>query len=154
MQSELLLSQNTVFQAIFDIGLAVTLVILSLLWQNTPMPRWLSILITALLGLALGLVYGWKIDPVQYTDITPDVLRSDFRTDYVLMVAEAYRAEQDPALAAQRLAVLGSELPALIAGEADDYARQSGYPAGDLTLLQELTVALQTWQPIPGTSLP
>jgi hypothetical protein len=70
------------------------------------------------------------------------------------MVAEAYQAEQDPAFAAQRLAVLGSEAPALLAAQADDYARQSGYPADDLTLLQELAVALETWQPIPGTSLP
>lgn len=118
------------------------------------MPRWIPIFIAALLGLALGLVYGWRIAPVQYTDITPDVLRIDYRTDYVLMVAEAYRTEQDPELAAERLAVFGSEPPALIAGEAYDYARQSGYPAEDLTLIQELTVALQAWQPIPGTSLP
>jgi hypothetical protein len=118
------------------------------------MPRWIPILIAALLGLALGLFYGWKIDPVQYTDITPDVLRVDFRTDYVLMVAEAFRAEQDPAHAAQRLAVLGSVPPALITGEAYDYARQAGYPADDLTAIQELAVALQTWQPIPGTSVP
>lgn len=118
------------------------------------MPRWIPILLAALLGIALGLVYGWRIEPVQYTDITPDVLRIDYRTDYVLVVAEAYRAEEDSALAAQRLAVFGSEQPALIAGEAYDYARQSAYPAEDLTLLQELTVALQAWQPTPGTSLP
>ncbi len=118
------------------------------------MPRWIPILFAALIGLALGLVYGWRINPVQYTDITPDVLRIDYRTDYVLMVAEAYHAEEDPALAAQRLAVFGSEPPALIAGEAYDYARQSTYPAEDLTLIQELTVALQAWQPVPGTSLP
>ena len=118
------------------------------------MPRWLPILIAAILGLTLGLVYGWVIDPVQYTDITPDALRIDYRTDYVLMIAEAYQAEQDPALAARRLAVLGSDPPALIAGEAYNFARQSAYPADDLALIQELAVALQTWQPIPGTSLP
>jgi len=118
------------------------------------MPRWFPILIAAILGIALGLVYGWVIDPVQYTDITPDALRIDYQTDYVLMVSEAYQAEQEPALAAQRLAVLGSEPPALIAAEAYNFAQQSIYPADDLALIQELAVALQTWQPIPGTSLP
>lgn len=118
------------------------------------MPRWIPVLIAVLSGLALGLLYGWKINPVQYTDITPDVLRIDYRTDYVLMVAEAYQAEEEPGLAAQRLAVLGSDPPARIAGEAYEYARQSGYPAEDLTALQQLSVALGTWQPIPGTSLP
>ena len=118
------------------------------------MPRWFITLIALALGIALGLVYGWVIAPVQYTDVTPDALRIDYRTDYVLMVAEAYRAEQNPALAAQRLAVLGSKPPALITSEAEDYARQTGYSGDDLTLIQELSVALQTWQPIPGTSLP
>ena len=130
------------------------LVILFRVWQNNRMSRWLSILIALALGIALGLVYGWMIDPVQYTDITSEALRIDYRTDYVLMVAEAYQAEQDPALAARRLAVLGSEPPAAIAGEAEDFARQAAYSADDLTLIQDLTVALQTWQPIPGTSLP
>ena len=118
------------------------------------MPRWLPILIAAILGLTLGLVYGWVINPVQYTDITPDALRIDYRTDYVLMAAEAYHGEQDPALAARRLGLLGSEPPAVIAREAEDFARQAAYPSDDLTLIQDLTVALQTWQPISGTSLP
>jgi len=137
-----------------QIPLNGALVILYRMWQNTAMPRWFPIFIAAALGLALGLIYGWAINPVQYTDITPDALRIDYRTDYVLMVAEAYQAEQDPALAAQRLAVLGSDPPSIIAGEAYRYAQQSAYPADDLTLIQELEVALQTWQPIPGTSLP
>lgn len=118
------------------------------------MSRWLLVFIIVLLGLVLGLFYGWRIDPVQYTDITPNDLRIDFQTDYVLMVAEAYGTEGDPALAAQRLAVLGSEPPALIAADAYDYATQSVYPAEDLSLIQDLEVALQAWQPIPGTSLP
>jgi hypothetical protein len=94
------------------------------------------------------------INPVQYTDITPDALRIDYRTDYVLMVAEAYHTERDPALAARRLAVLGSEPPAVIVRDAEDFARQAAYPSDDLTLIQDLTVALQTWQPILGTKLP
>lgn len=132
----------------------VALVIPCLLWQNTVMPRWLLILIAVLLGIALGLVYGWAINPVQYTDITPDALRIDYRADYVLMVAEAYQLEEDPELAARRLAVLGSAPPALIAGEAYAYAQGAAYPSEDLALIQELSVALETWQPIPGTSLP
>jgi hypothetical protein len=118
------------------------------------MPRWLFASISAVLGIALGLAYGWFVDPVQYTDITPDALRLDYQGDYTLMVAEAYRVEQDPAAAARRLAVLGSDPPARIASDAYEYARQAGYPADDLTLMQGLAIALQTWQPAPGASLP
>jgi len=118
------------------------------------MPRWILTLIFVILGIALGLVYGWVIAPVQYTDITPDGLRIDYRTDYVLMVAEAYRSEQDLALAARRLAVLGSQPPAQITEDAYNYAHQAGYEASDLETIQELTVALDTWQPVPGTAIP
>ena len=81
--------------------MVMALVILPWLWQNTHMSRWFVTLIALALGITLGLVYGWVINPVQYTDVTPDALRIDYRTDYVLMVAEAYRAEQDPALAGE-----------------------------------------------------
>jgi len=118
------------------------------------MPRWMLILIAAILGIALGLAYGWVVNPVQYTDITPGALRFDYQSDYALMVAEAYRSEQDPAAAARRLAVLGSDAPALIAERAYDYARESGYPADDLNAMQKLAVALQTWQPALGTNPP
>jgi hypothetical protein len=118
------------------------------------MSRWILILLSLLLGIALGLVYGWVIAPVQYTDITPDGLRIDYRTDYVLMAAEAYRSEQDPALAARRLALLGSEPPVIIAEGAYEYARQAGYGEADLAAIQELAIALETWQPIPVTSSP
>jgi hypothetical protein len=119
------------------------------------MPRWIFTFIAFALGITLGLVYGWVINPVQYTDVTPGALRVDYQTDYVLMVAEAYHVELDPALAARRLALLGSEPPTIIANQAYEFARQTGgYPSDDLTLIQELSVAMQTWQPIPGTSLP
>ncbi len=118
------------------------------------MPRWIPISLAVVVGIALGLVYGWFIEPVQYTDLTPGALRFDYQSDYVLMAAEAYRLEQDPAAAARRLAVLGSDPPAVIAERAYDYARQAGYPPDDLTLMQGLTIALQTWQPAPGTNLP
>lgn len=130
------------------------LVILACLWQNTSMRRWIPVSLAFVVGVALGLVYGWFIDPVQYTDLTPEVLRFDYQSDYVLMAAEAYRMEQDPAAAARRLAVLGSEPPAWIAKQAYEYARQAGYPPDDLTLMQGLLVALQTWQPLPATTVP
>ncbi len=41
------------------------------------------------LGVWLGLWYGWRVSPVRYVSTTPDLLRQDYRDDYVLMVAEA-----------------------------------------------------------------
>lgn len=111
------------------------------------MPRWLRFLLVLVIGIVLGLVYGWVISPVQYIDTTPDTLRADYRADYVLMVAEAYRTGQNPGLAAQRLAILGSLPPGEITSQALDTARQFHYSESDIILIQKLTTAMQAYQP-------
>ena len=125
--------------------MSATLSILTGLWQNILMQRWIPFTIALIIGIALGLAYGWVISPVTYTDITPELLRADFRTDYVLMVAEAYRSEQDPEIATRKLAILGSEQPAVIAAQAYDYGHKNAYNADDLALIQELAVALKAF---------
>jgi hypothetical protein len=132
----------------------VTLAIMPCLWQNNSMPRWFPVILALILGIGSGLFYGWVVNPVQFTDITPEALRLDYKTDYVLMVAEAFQAEQDQDMAARRLAILGSKSPAILANEALTYAGQAGYPDTDLASLQELVLAMQAWGPIPGTKFP
>ncbi len=112
------------------------------------MRRWLIPLIAGLLGIAGGVFYGWVINPVKFVDTTPASLRADFRTDYVLMVAESYHTDQDEALAGRRLAVLGAESPVMISLAALEKAQQTGYAPDDISLMQELTRALQASQPV------
>jgi hypothetical protein len=118
------------------------------------MQRWLPWIVSIVIGIALGLVYGWVIDPVEFVDTTPDTLRADYRVDYVLMVAEAYQVEQDPALAARRLAVLSSRAPGDVTSEAAGLARQYGFTEADIELIQKLTTAMQAWQPNPDGVAP
>jgi hypothetical protein len=106
------------------------------------------ILFALLLGVSAGLAYGWFIDPVDFYDLTPDTLRADYKTDYVLMTAEAYRVEQDAGIAARRLAIFGVQSPSAIATEALVYARANGFPESDIAILQELVTALQAWSGI------
>ncbi len=110
--------------------------------------RWIFIVLALLAGIGLGLAYGWVIEPVDYFDLTPDTLRPDYKADYVLMVAEAYKTEQDPGLAALRLAVFGSHSPSDIAASGLAYARTEGLPDEDIVLIQELVTALQAWSGI------
>jgi hypothetical protein len=110
--------------------------------------RWVFVVLALLAGVGLGLAYGWLVDPVDYFDLTPDTLKADYKADYVLMVAEAYRADQDPGLAARRLAVFGSQSPSAIASNGLAYARTSGYSDADVVLIQELVTALQAWSGI------
>ena len=119
------------------------------------MPRWIWFLIALALGIAAGLYYGWVSNPVSYVDTTPDSLRPDYRTDFVLMVAEAFRASQDPASAARQLAILGSQPPAATVQQALVYAHTYNFSPDDIELIQKLAFAMQTWQqPTPGGSAP
>jgi hypothetical protein len=108
--------------------------------------RWAFFFFSILAGLGLGLLYGWVISPVEYVDTSPDSLRADYRSDYVLMVAEIYQSEQDPALAMRRLALLGSAMPPYeIVSQALQFAQSNQYAPQDILLFQNLAVALQLY---------
>jgi len=108
---------------------------------------WIKIAIALVVGIAIGIVYGWVIAPVEYIDVTPDILRADYRADYVLMVAEAHQSEQNSAVSARRLAVLGSEAPDKIVASTLEYAANNGFTQDEIILLQGLLTAMQTYQP-------
>ncbi len=106
--------------------------------------RILLFFLMIILGLGLGLLYGWVFNPVKYKDTTPPMLRSDYKADYVLMVAEIFQADQNLEQASRRLASLGSLPPAQIVASAINTAQKLGYASHDLDLLGKLALALQT----------
>lgn len=109
--------------------------------------RWTLFLIVIAIGAAAGMIYGWFINPVEYVDTTPVSLRQDYKTDYVLMVAEAYQAEGRLGTAARRLALLGDASPVEIVNGAISFASEIGYSEFDLALMRKLAADLQTWNP-------
>ena len=109
--------------------------------------NWIKIIIAMIVGIALGLVYGWVINPTEYTDVTPNILREDYRADYVLMVAEAHQSEQDSETTARRLAILGSESPVQIVASTLEFAIKNNFTQNEINLLQGLLTAMQTYQP-------
>ncbi|GAP13425.1 hypothetical protein LARV_01179 [Longilinea arvoryzae] len=104
--------------------------------------RILWFLISILVGMALGLLYGWVINPGVEIQAPASTLRADYRTDTVLMVAEIYASRQDTALAADQLKLLGEETPLLIVQQAILTAQDLNYPAADITNLANLAQGL------------
>jgi hypothetical protein len=103
------------------------------------------------LGLIVGLIYGWIINPIKYENTSPEMLRADYKADYALMVAEIYHSDQNLGQAAQRLALLSSQPPIRIMADALVTAKSLGYAASDLERMTELSQALQvTATPSPG----
>jgi hypothetical protein len=97
-----------------------------------------------ILGATVGLTYGWLIQPVEYVDTAPSSLREDYRTDYVLMVAEAYSQERDIDLALRRIAALGPQPPLQIVHQALTFAMQHDFHPSDVQRLNRLGVDIES----------
>lgn len=115
------------------------------------MARWTRFILVLIIGIAGGLFYGWVLNPVKYVDTTPDTLRIDYQTDYVLMVAETYQGDKDLDLAVRRLAILGKP-PAEVTIQAILFGEQNGYTDNDLRLMRGLSEDLQLLAPEIETS--
>ena len=107
------------------------------------MARWTRFLIAILVGIGLGLIYGWLISPVKYVNTTPDTLDLQYKTDYVLMVAEVYNADKNLETAVRRLGSLGNLPPSEVVHQAIVFAQKVGYADADLALMQNLLNAAQ-----------
>lgn len=65
-------------------------------------------ILALIVGLAIGLIWGWFIQPVTFTDASPQVLRTDLQEDYMRMTIDSFRVNRDPNLASQRWDDLGT----------------------------------------------
>ena len=118
------------------------------------MTRWFFFLLSIAIGAAAGLYYGWVVNPVKYLDASPGSLRSDYKADFVLMIAEAYRTDGNPELAVQHLALLNDASPAENVALATVFAVKAGYGEADLALMQNLADALHSASPTMELSDP
>lgn len=88
------------------------------------------------IGAALGVLYAWVLQPVQYTNTTPASLRADFKDNYRALIASAYMADGDLVRARARLDLLKDQdvyqvlavqaQQSLAAGKAPQEARALG----------------------------
>ena len=62
-------------------------------------------------GLLLGLLWGWGIAPVKWTNVPPSQLGTNYQEDYMRMTLESFRLNSEPNFAVQRWQSLGSAAP-------------------------------------------
>ncbi len=108
-------------------------------------------LITIAIGVAGGIAYGWLANPVKYTDTPLNSMREDYKTDYVLMVAEAYQNENDMTVAVRDLQLLQDE-PVRLVQQAIITGQELGYGVRDIEVLGILLQDLQTLTPAGGAT--
>lgn len=105
--------------------------------------RFLFFIIAILIGIVVGVVYGWVINPVKYEDTGPHSLRIDYKTDYILMVAELYQSENDIYASIERLVFLGDDPLIEMLNQAILFAGQNNYDAKDIELMWNLLEAVK-----------
>ncbi len=94
------------------------------------------------LGLALGLVYAWLIDPVELYNTTPALLRSDYQHEWIRMAALGYVVDGDEERALRRLEGIDrQEVDTALAAMIEVYAAQ-GRPAETMRALSSLAQRL------------
>ena len=111
--------------------------------------RWGSLALAAgaVVGLLLGLVYAWVTDPVEFYNTTPALLRSDYRHEWVRLVAWGYLADGDLERALARLeAVPQEDAQEALAALIESYAAQ-GRPAVTMRTLSDLARRLDVDTP-------
>jgi hypothetical protein len=92
----------------------------------------------AVLGIGAGLIYGWVLSPVQYTETVPSQLEARYQAEFVEMVAETYDHDHDLHAAATQLAGLGRADMAGLVREVEQAYATAGYPRQDLDRLERL----------------
>ncbi|GMR10774.1 MAG: hypothetical protein BMS9Abin28_1597 [Anaerolineae bacterium] len=69
--------------------------------------KWVLPLIALIIGVAIGMVYAWVINPVEWVDGEPQQLRSDLQEDYLRMAIDSYSVNKDAELALIRYQSIG-----------------------------------------------
>ena len=64
-------------------------------------------LLALVLGIILGLIWGWGVQPVEWVDAPVNLLRPDLQDEYLRMTIDSYLVNGDEELAAKRYLDLG-----------------------------------------------
>jgi hypothetical protein len=115
-----------------------------------------------LIGVVLGLLYAWVVQPVRYTNTTPSSLRTDYKDQYRALIAAAYMANGDLVRAKARLDLLGDPDPyrllaeqaqrTLAEGKSFEEARSLGMLAAALKQTPSVAGAAQATPGLAGTA--
>ena len=73
-----------------------------------------KILAAGLAGYLLGLMWAWVIQPVQWVNATPEVLRPDLKEDYLRMSIDSFFVNRNQDLAVQHFRALGKKGPEIL----------------------------------------
>lgn len=72
-------------------------------------------ILALIVGIVLGVIYGWVISPVEWVDGAINQLREDLRVEYLRMTIDSYALNEDVDLAIQRFNAVGPDKTDILA---------------------------------------
>lgn len=115
-------------------------------FQN-PIVKTLGLL---LMGLAVGLIWAWGIQPVQWKDAVPSLLHPAYREDYLRMAIDSYSINHDAEIALRRYQALGEYGPSTLQSIQANPAGQN--PAAILDFSQLVVGGTLVTPSVPSTT--
>ena len=103
-----------------------------------------SAIVAVIIGFALGLFWGWKVDPVVYYDTVPELLTAEHQRDYLKMTIDSFLVNSDTALATQRWQNLGEKAPQRLEEISNDPTVQDKAAIAAFGKLMNATSPVQT----------
>jgi hypothetical protein len=106
------------------------------------------------IGLVIGIIYAWRIAPVEYVDTSPSMFKGEYKDQYRALIAAAFASDGNLPRAQKRLIeVLGDEDPARELTLQAQRALVEGRPQSEARALGLLAVALSQGNTV-GVNLP
>lgn len=96
-------------------------------------------LMGGILGLVVGLIWAWLIQPVEWKDATPALLHPAYREEYLRMAIDSYGIHRDVEVAQRRYQALGEAGPSVLQNIQSNPGRQD--PAIILEFSQQVAAA-------------
>jgi hypothetical protein len=116
--------------------------------------RYTPLLLGLLVGIAIGILYGWVIQPIESRETSPRSLQDQYQADVVLMIAEIFAAEEDIELARQRMSNLSLETYGDIVANALNYAKAHDFSDQDIEVLSNLAIHINRATSLTETGQP
>jgi hypothetical protein len=113
-------------------------------------PLFLGI-VAGILGFGLGLLWGWGIQPVQWTDASPSLLQSSYQEDYMRMTIDSYGLNGNKELALSRWGSLGETAASNLEKVQQNPGSQDPTLIMQFSNLVSSPVAIASPSPEPGT---
>ncbi len=71
-------------------------------------------IVAIIVGFVLGLSWGWGVQPVEWKDATPELLRADYQQDHLKMTIDSFLINSDTTTALERWNNLGASADAVL----------------------------------------